>query len=88
MVLGIRLAERLGLGEEREHDGLIQHWLGGLIGHETTSEILESGDEWDDDDEPTPWLVERLTDLLLLLFGPAILVIFSLMMLFRMLAGR
>ena len=85
MVLGMRLADRYGLGDDDASESLYQHWLGWLIGYETVSSIFGPADE---DDEPTPWIVERIADLLLILFGPAMFVLVGLMVLFRRLMGR
>ena len=85
MVFGMRLAERYGVGDDDASESLYQHWLGWLIGYETVSSLFGPEDQ---DDEPTPWIVERIADLLLILFGPAMFVLVGLMVLFRRLMGR
>jgi len=85
MLLGMRIADRYGLGDDRETESMYQHWLGWLIGYDTVSSIFGADEE---EDEPTPWIVERIADLFLILFGPAMFVIVALMVLFRRLTGR
>lgn len=85
MVLGMRIADRYGLGDDDASESLYQHWLGWLIGYETVSSIFGPTE---DDDQPTPWIVERISDLLLVLFGPAMFVIVAMLVLFRKMMGR
>jgi hypothetical protein len=86
MVLGMRIADRYGLGDDDASETLYQHWLGWLIGYDMVAGIF--GEQAEEDAEPTPWIVDRLADIFLILFGPAMFVIVGLMVLFRRMTGR
>ncbi len=92
MVCGMRIADRYGIGDDDASESLYQHWLGWLIGYDTVGMLFgsdsEDAEDEADDDQPTPWIVERIADLLLILFGPAMFVIVGIMVLFRKMLGR